>query len=85
MMRLLSQDGTSDVPYTGTTLQIEGDQNSDIWTIIAYPAKINKSVAMGEYDTIGDAMIALSNVYRAAARGKKHYIFPKKEEVNNEH
>lgn len=76
MMRLISQDKTADIPYTGTSLLIEGDD--DGWHIMAHTLT-KKSVAMAEYDKVEHAIAELGDVSRSAAKGWKMFYFRGKE------
>lgn len=72
-MRLISQDNTVDMPYTGTTVKIT--EQNDIWVITAQSS--GKVVAsMGEYPSKAKAQAAFVGILDANRRGWKSYHFP---------
>lgn len=72
-MRLISQDNTIDMPYTGTTIKIT--EQDDIWVIMA-SSSCKVSACMGEYATKELALTAFTGVLTASRRGWKAYQFP---------
>ena len=72
-MRLISQDNTVDMPYTGTTVKIT--EQDDIWMITAQSS--SKVIAcMGEYASKANAQAAFTGILEANRRGWKSYHFP---------
>lgn len=72
-MRLISQDNTVDMPYTGTTVKIA--EQDDIWVITAQSS--SKVIAcMGEYSSKANAQTAFTGILEANRRGWKSYHFP---------
>lgn len=78
-MRLISQDGTFDVPYESVVLQLYKD--GIYWlnkNLIGADAGINEDLKIAEYETEEDAKFILQIMRNAFIREDKIFRFPKK-------
>lgn len=78
-MRLISQDGTLDVPYESVVLQRYKD--CIYWlnkNLIGADAGINEDLKISEYETEEEAKFALVQMQDAFIREDKIFRFPKK-------
>jgi hypothetical protein len=75
MMRLISQSGRIDIPYTNTSLEITSEDGCHV--VIACFGK--KRFSMGHYYQLTNALNALVDVSRANTRGWKIFTFPQED------
>jgi hypothetical protein len=75
-MRLISQDGKIDIPYTSTSIEITSEDGGG-HTLVAHAGK-NRFI-MGNYYLLANAMNALAGVSKAHMRGWKMFQFPQED------
>lgn len=82
-MRLISQNGLFDYPYSSTCFIKCADKDGLINVSIFRSIASRNGIIFAKYSSEEHARAAIEGIFRAKSRGRQFYRFPTEEEMNN--